>query len=164
MDIKRALMLMSAAAASAAIAQGEVRISGCEYTITFPTPPRSVSYQAGGKPGEFLVTRTEDGLPILRAECQAIVDQSAVSDALILRSLEEQAASIGLSNVQIAVEHNKLGIVGTFTGRKVASGYEMIQMGKLYAGRSSVLNLLVTERLSAFPSKRTNAFLSSVRR
>lgn len=147
-----------------ALAQQEVRMSGCEYTITFPTAPRAVPYQAGGKPGEFLVTRTEDGPSILRAECQAIVDRSAVSEELIRKSLEEQAASIGLSNVQVTLERSPLGLVGTYVGRKTASGHEMIQMGRLYVGRTSVLNLLVIETVTAFPSKRANVFLWSVKR
>ncbi len=37
-------------------------------------------------------------------------------------------------------------------------------MGKLYVGKTSVLNLLVIETLKAFPSKRANAFIWSVKR
>ena len=63
--------------------------------MTFPTQPRAVSYQAEGKSGEFFVTRSEDGPPVLRAECQKITDRSDLSETLIVKSLEEQAASIG---------------------------------------------------------------------
>jgi hypothetical protein len=164
MRLRCLLALLLVAVATQASAQQEVRIKGCEYAVTFPTPPRAVSYQAGGKPGEFFVTQTEDGPPILRAECQRITDRSGLSEALIVKSLEEQAASIGLSNVQVTMEHSQLGLVGTYVGRKTASGHEMIQMGKLYVGRTSVLNLLVIETLKAFPSKRANAFLWSVKR
>lgn len=158
------LALLFVAIASQVLAQQEVRIKGCEYAVTFPTPPRTVPYQAEGKPGEFFVTRTEDGPPILRAECQRITDRSGLSEALIVKSLEEQATSTGLSNVQITMERSELGLVGTYVGRKTASGHEMIQMGKLYVGKTSVLNLLVIETLKAFPSKRANAFIWSVKR
>ena len=154
------LVLISAPA----YAQQTVRISGCEYSVTFPTAPRTVSYVADGKPGEYLVTRTEDGLPILRVECQTIVDRSRLSEALIVKSLEEQAASIGLTNVQVTIERLQLGLIGTYVGRKTASGHEMIQMGRLYVGKTSVLNLLVIETVRSFPSKRADAFLASVKR
>jgi hypothetical protein len=158
--IALSLVLISASA----YAQKTIHIPGCEYSITFPTAPRPVSYIAHGKPGEYLVTRTEDGLPTLRVECQTIVDRSKLSEALIAESLEEQAASIGLTNVQVTIERTQLGLIGTYVGRKTASGHEMIQMGKLYIGKTSVLNLLVIETVRSFPSKRASAFLASVKR
>jgi hypothetical protein len=164
MRVRYRLALLFLFGAAPAVAQREIRLSGCEYTITFPTTPRVVSYQAGGRPGEFLMTRTEDGPPILRAECQAIVDRSGLSEALIVKSLEEQAASIGLTNVQVTMERSQLGLIGTYFGRKTAPGQEMMQMGRLYVGRTSVLNVLVIETVGSFPSKRANAFLWSVKR
>ena len=164
MRLRRLLAFLFVAVATQTSAQQEVRIKDCEYAVTFPTHPRAVSYQAEGKPGEFFVTRSEDGTPILRAECQKITDRSGLSEALIVKSLEEQAASIGLSHVQVTMERSELGLVGTYVGRKTAAGHEMIQMGKLYVGRTSVLNLLVIETLKAFPSKRANGFVWSVKR
>lgn len=164
MKFRYAIALSLVLISAPAYAQQTVRIPGCEYSMTFPTAPRPVSYVADGKPGEYLVTRTEDGLPILRVECQTIIDRSKLSEALIVKSLEEQATSIGLTNVQVTIERSQLGLIGTYVGRKTASGHEMIQMGRLYVGKTSVLNLLVIETVRSFPSKRANAFLASVKR
>jgi hypothetical protein len=149
---------------NSAKAQYNVTLPECEYNITFPSEPKKFSYHSGGRPGNFLMTEAKAGLPILRAECQAIVDKSILNDQLVMKSLQEQAQSIGLENIQTVIEHNSLGIVGTFTGRKKASGVEMIQMGRIYVGNRPVMNLLATETLKSFPSKQANTFFFSVRR
>lgn len=142
----------------------KTKLPYCEYSVIFPNKPKFIEYEANDRPGYYLVTESKDGLPILRAECQAIADRSAVSDQLVLKSLKEQAESTGLVNVQVTLEHSKLGLIGTFTGRKAASGFQMIQMGKIYVGENSVLNLLVTEKLESFPSRKANMFINSVQR
>jgi hypothetical protein len=147
-----------------AAAQHKTKLPDCEYSVTFPYKPRVIKYEASERPGYFLMTESKDGLPILRVECQAIADRSALSDQLVLKSLKEQAESTGLNNVQVTLEHSKLGVIGTFTGRKIASGFQMIQMGRIYIGELSVLNLLITEKLESFPSIRANDFINSVQR
>jgi len=158
------IFLLVLVVVGSATAWHTTKLPDCEYSVTFPYKPKVIMYEANGRSGYFLMTESKDGLPILRAECQAIADRSALSDQLILNSLKEQAESTGLTNVQVTLEHNRLGIIGTFTGRKMASGFEMIQMGRIYVGRHSVLNLLVTEKLESFPSKKANAFVNSVKR
>lgn len=82
MRFRRLLAFLFVAVATQTSAEQEVRIKDCEYLVTFPTQPRVISYQSESKPGEFFITRSEDGTPILRAECQKITDRSGLSEAL----------------------------------------------------------------------------------
>lgn len=141
-----------------------LRFDGCEYTVKFPIKPKLCPVRAGGKDSIIAITSSKDGMPILRAECQPIMEGAIVTRELIMSSLEEQARSIGLRNVQVTIQETDLGLVGTFFGKKNGGGYEMAQMGKIYVGKHSILNLLSTELLSRFPSKKTNLFFGSVRR
>ena len=141
-----------------------ITFDGCEYTVDFPIKPKFIPVRAGGEDSIIAMTSSKDGMPILRAECQQIMDGAIVTRELIMTSLEQQARSIGLENVQVTIQETDIGMVGTFFGKKNAGGYEMAQMGKMYVGKHSILNLLSTELLSRFPSKKTNLFFGSVKR
>jgi len=147
-----------------ALSDETVSFDGCEFAVTFPIPFEFTPIQVLGVRSTIAITSSKDGLPILRAECQPLLKGAKASDELILSSLEEQARSIGLSNVQVTIQKTEVGTVGTFFGKKNAGGFEMAQMGKLYVGNRSILNLLSTELLSEFPSKKTNQFFGSVKR
>ncbi len=141
-----------------------VTFDGCEYSVTFPIKPKLIPFRVSGTETIIAMTSSKDGMPILRAECQPIKGGAIVTRELIMSSLEEQARSVGLRDVQVSIQATENGLVGTFTGKKNAGGYEMAQMGKMYVGKHSILNLLSTELLSRFPSKKTNLFFGSVRR
>jgi len=141
-----------------------VTFDGCEYTVIFPIRVKLTPVHTSGIESVVAITSCKDGMPILRAECQPLMEGAKVSNDMIVSTLEEQALSIGLTNVQVIVQTTDIGIVGTFFGKKIAGGFEMAQMGKLYVGERSILNLLSTEPLSKFPSKKTNIFFGSVRK
>lgn len=141
-----------------------ITFDACEYTVVFPIKPKLIPFRSGGTDIIIAMTSSKDGMPILRAECQPIKEGALITRDLIMSSLEQQAHSIGLGNVQVSIQETEIGLVGTYTGKKNAGGYEMIQMGRMYVGKHSILNLLSTELLNKFPSKKTNMFFGSVRR
>ena len=150
---------------SHAHAGSPVSIPDCEYKITFPLSYKKMPYQVENSSGFiFLATGKNGGYPSLRAQCLPIADRSLLSDKLIFESLNAQAESFGLREIQSFIARSPLGIIGMYTGKKEAGGIKIIQMGRLYIGDSSVLNLIATEELKNYPSNKLNSFFSSVRK
>ena len=149
---------------SESFAEHDFKSEGCEYVVTFPVKPQYKYVRAELGDNVIAQTTPEHGLPNLRAECIIVNDPSYFTREVLLESLENQAQSVGLSDIQLTVEQTKLGTLGTFTSKKQGPKAPFVMVGKWYLGQRSMLNIMIIERLDAYPSDRTMAFLRSVTR
>ncbi len=141
----------------------EIVFEDCEYVATSTVKPEYLPFIAGGQESVIARIKFQGGLPLIRVECKiGQINQAELTKANVFSVLKQQADSVGLKAVQVFIEKNALGTVGTYTGRKRTGNVVLMQVGKVYFGDRSIFNVIAIEQLKNWPSKELNQFLSTI--
>lgn len=138
-----------------------VTFPSCEFKVFFPVKTQEKTAFANGIESLIVQSVYDGESPFMRAECLPLADPSQTT-ASFRGVLENQAKMAGVKTPEITIEKSKLGLVGTYSGVRVAGGFDIKLFGKLIIGRRSLLSLLTSEELADFPSDMTVFFLNTV--
>lgn len=134
-----------------------LRLSGCEFTVSFPEPPHIAKLKT--EIGENLLEYQQASLitpdEYLRAECMPFpLDQAAA-----IQTLQNQAKADGLQNS--SVEELSATVV-KLRGYKNVQGTWATFVIQIYRGEQSALILLGAANSAKFPTDAISSFMSSM--
>lgn len=140
-----------------------ITFSGCEFRVFFPTKTKQKKLFVNGIEGLIVQSVYDRESPFMRAECLPLSNPNETI-AAFQSILQNQARNAGLQNPEITIEKSKLGVIGTYAGKRKAGGFDIKFFGKLVIGNVSILSLLISEEAAKFPSDKAVYFLNTVER
>jgi hypothetical protein len=137
---------------------------GCEYQVVFPVPPEVHTIEANQQP--ILQATTRGGnMPAITAACRTLPPGGALAAISQIktggmRTLEDS----GVKNLRLQEQNTQKGYELNATGEKSVEGTDMIVTTVFYLGKTSSLEVAITESASVTPSLIATQFLDWIDR
>jgi hypothetical protein len=137
---------------------------GCEYQVVFPVPPEIHTIEANQQP-TLQASAREGNMPAITAVCRPLPPGGALAAISQLktggmRTLEDS----GVKNIRLQEQTTQKGYELNATGEKSVEGTDMIVTTVFYLGKTSLLEVAITESASVTPSLIATQFLDWIDR